>query len=164
MTTTFNLKYKKKDGLTLIYLKAYFKKEGKRFDYSTGESIHPKEWDFTNRQPNNLNGRTAKAESHRTIKRQLDRYSNHFTLVTELYKNTNRELTAELVRQEFNKEFKRVSVSKNKFYDAYDEFTNWINKAKELKSKGFKIEVSNILEQTSFKNGFDLADYYFNIN
>ena len=39
-----------------------------------------------------------------------------------------------------------------------------INKAKELKSKGFKIEVSNILEQTSFKNGFDLADYYFNIN
>ena len=44
------------------------------------------------------------------------------------------------------------------------EFANWSNKAKELKSKGFKIEVSNILEQTSFKNGFDLADYYFNIN
>ena len=44
------------------------------------------------------------------------------------------------------------------------EYSNWSNKAKELKSKGFKIEVSNILEQTSFKNGFDLADYYFNIN
>ena len=44
------------------------------------------------------------------------------------------------------------------------EFTNWSNKAKELKSKGFKIEVSNVLEQTSFKNGFDLADYYFNTN
>ena len=44
------------------------------------------------------------------------------------------------------------------------EFANWSNKAKELKSKGFKIEVSNILEQTSFKNGFDLADYYFNLN
>jgi hypothetical protein len=43
------------------------------------------------------------------------------------------------------------------------EFANWSNKAKELKSKGFKIEVSNILEQTSFKNGFDLVDYYFNI-
>ena len=41
------------------------------------------------------------------------------------------------------------------------EFTNWNNKAKELKTKGFKIEVSNLLEQTNFKNGFDLADYYF---
>jgi hypothetical protein len=44
------------------------------------------------------------------------------------------------------------------------EFANWSNKAKELKSKGFKIEVNNILEKKSFKNGFDLADYYFNIN
>ncbi|MDB0601597.1 tyrosine-type recombinase/integrase [Tenacibaculum maritimum] len=122
MTYTFNLKDKKKDGLTLIYLKAYFKKEGKRFVYSTGESIDPKEWDFKNRQPNNLTGRTSKADSHRTIKRQLDRYSNLFTLVTEIYKNTNQELTVEKVRQEFDKEFKRVSVGKNKFYDAYDEF------------------------------------------
>ena len=44
------------------------------------------------------------------------------------------------------------------------EFTNWSNKAKELKSKGFKIEVSNLLEQTNFKNGFDLADYYFEMH
>ena len=42
------------------------------------------------------------------------------------------------------------------------EFTNWSNKAKELRNKGFKIEVSNILEQSKFKKGFDLADYYFN--
>ena len=44
------------------------------------------------------------------------------------------------------------------------EFINWSNKAKELKNKGFKIEVSNILEQTPFKNGYDLVDYYFNRN
>ena len=41
------------------------------------------------------------------------------------------------------------------------EFTNWNNKAEELKSKGFNIEVSSLLEQTNFNNGFDLADYYF---
>jgi hypothetical protein len=41
------------------------------------------------------------------------------------------------------------------------EFTNWNNKANELKNKFFKIEVSNLLEQTNFNNGFDLADYYF---
>ena len=49
-------------------------------------------------------------------------------------------------------------------YPDKGEYSNWSNKAKKLKSKGFKIEVSNVLEQTSFKNGFDLADYYFNTN
>jgi hypothetical protein len=41
------------------------------------------------------------------------------------------------------------------------EYTNWLNKATELNTKGFKISVSEILEQTDFENGFDLADYYF---
>jgi hypothetical protein len=41
------------------------------------------------------------------------------------------------------------------------EYNNWLNKATELNTKGFKIAVSEILEQTNFENGFDLADYYF---
>ncbi|ARV16624.1 tyrosine-type recombinase/integrase [Polaribacter sp. SA4-12] len=131
MRCTFNLKDKNKDGATLIYLKAYFKKEGKKFVYSTGETIHPKEWDFENRQPNNLNGRTSKADSHRTIKRQLDRYSSLFVSITELYKNTDREITIDQVRKEFDKEFKRVSLGKNKFYEAYDEFMAFKQKNKE---------------------------------
>ena len=52
----------------MIYLKAYFKNEGKKFVYSTGESISPDEWDFKNRQPNNLTGRTAKTDNQRAIK------------------------------------------------------------------------------------------------
>ncbi len=40
------------------------------------------------------------------------------------------------------------------------EFNNWNDKAKELQKIGYKIAVSNLLEQTEFKNGFDLADYY----
>jgi integrase len=131
MRCTFNLKDKNKEGATLIYLKAYFKKEGKKFVYSTGETIHPKDWDFENRQPNNLNGRTSKADSHRTIKRQLDRYSSLFVSITELYKNTDREITIEEVRKEFDKEFKRVSLGKNKFYEAYDEFMAFKQKNKE---------------------------------
>ena len=43
MRCTFNLKDKNKDGATLIYLKAYFKKEGRKFVYSTGETIDPKD-------------------------------------------------------------------------------------------------------------------------
>lgn len=42
------------------------------------------------------------------------------------------------------------------------EYSNWLNKATELNSIGFKIGVSEILEQTDFENGFDLADYYIN--
>ncbi|TYB74504.1 hypothetical protein ES676_07485 [Bizionia saleffrena] len=40
------------------------------------------------------------------------------------------------------------------------EYDNWNNKAIELNKLGFKIAVSNIIEQTDFEAGFDLADYY----
>ncbi len=79
MRSTFNLKEPNKSGETLIIFSAYFKNEGRKFVYSTGESINPKEWDFTNRQPNNLTGRTEIANKQRNIKRQLDRYSNYFS-------------------------------------------------------------------------------------
>ena len=57
MNSTFKLKKPKGDKTTLIYFRAYFKKEGKSLIYSTGESIHPKDWDFENNCPNNLSGR-----------------------------------------------------------------------------------------------------------
>ena len=40
------------------------------------------------------------------------------------------------------------------------EYINWLNKATELNAIGFKIAVSDLIEQTDFENGFDLADYY----
>ena len=40
------------------------------------------------------------------------------------------------------------------------EYVNWLNKATELNGFGFKIAVSELIEQTEFGNGFDLADYY----
>lgn len=167
MTCTFNLKDKNKDGLTLIYLKAYFKKEGKRFVYSTGESIHPKEWDFKNRLPNNLTGRTSQADSHRTIKRQLDRYSNLFLLITETYKNTNQELTVEKIRQEFDKEFKRVTAGKNKFYEAYDEFMSFKQKNQEWSNatvkryKNIKKLLEDFEKVKKYKITFDTINQKF---
>ncbi|RKF04551.1 site-specific recombinase XerD [Tenacibaculum lutimaris] len=167
MTCTFNLKDKNKDGLTLIYLKAYFKKEGKRFVYSTGESIHPKEWDFKNRLPNNLTGRTSQADSHRTIKRQLDRYSNLFLLITETYKNTNQELTVEKIRQEFDKEFKRVTAGKNKFYEAYDEFMAFKQKNQEWSNatvkryKNIKKLLEDFEKVKKYKITFDTINQKF---
>lgn len=43
------------------------------------------------------------------------------------------------------------------------EYNNWLNKATDLTALGFKISVSELVEQTDFENGFDLADYYFQL-
>jgi hypothetical protein len=43
------------------------------------------------------------------------------------------------------------------------EYINWLNKATELNAIGFKISVSDLIEQTDFENGYDLADYYLNL-
>lgn len=122
MRSTLNLKNKNKEGETLIYLKAYFKNEGKKFVYSTGETINPNEWDFKNRQPNNLTGRTEKADRQRTIKMQLDRYTSFFSKITDIYKNTDQEITIENIRAEFDKEFKRTQAIANDFFSVYDVF------------------------------------------
>lgn len=43
------------------------------------------------------------------------------------------------------------------------EYNNWLNKATELNAIGFKLSVSDLIEQTDFENGYDLADYYLNL-
>ncbi len=122
MRSTFNLKEPKKDSETLILFSAYFKYEGKKFVYSTGEIILPIEWDFINRQPNNLTGRASSADSHRTIKRQIDRYSNFFVEITNRYTNSRQEITIESIREEFDKEFKKTKTQSNSFFSVYDIF------------------------------------------
>ncbi|WP_274476127.1 tyrosine-type recombinase/integrase [Mangrovimonas aestuarii] len=122
MRTTFNLRKPKDSKPTLILFSTYFKNERKKFVYSTGESILPTEWDFDNRQPNNLKGRTENAEQHRVIKRQIDRYEVFFAELVNRYKNINEELDIETTRKEFDKEFKRVEATSNNFFLIYDRF------------------------------------------
>ena len=121
MNFTYKLKEPKSEKETLIYFRSYFLNENKNFIYSTGEKIVPTEWDFDNRQPNDLNGRTKKAENHRSIKKQLDRYSSFFTEIVNRYKNINEDLTLDILRQRFNEEFKKIQ-SKDDFFRIYDEF------------------------------------------
>lgn len=121
MNYTFKLKQPNGTRETLIYFRSFFNKENKNFLYSTGEKIIPEEWDFENRQPNDLNGRTKRAENHRSIKKQLDRYSSFFTEIVNRYKNINEDLTLDILRQRFNEEFKKIQ-SKDDFFRIYDEF------------------------------------------
>ncbi|MGS2726532.1 phage integrase SAM-like domain-containing protein [Psychroserpens sp. BH13MA-6] len=124
MRSTFNLKEPNADKETLILFSAYFKDEGRKFVYSTGESIHPEEWDFENRQPKNLNGRTDLANKHRALKRQLDRYSNFFSDIIQNYKLSNRDIIISDIKDDFNVEFKRTKSISSKFFEVYDIFLN----------------------------------------
>ena len=122
MRNTFNIKEPNGDKESLILFSAYFKDEGRKFVYSTGETIHPKEWDFENRQPNNLNGRSDRANRHRAIKRQLDRYSNFFSDTIQNFKLANREILISEIKENFDVEFKRTKSISSKLFDVYDIF------------------------------------------
>jgi site-specific recombinase XerD len=141
MKTTFNLKEPKKDKETLILFSAYFKNEGRKFVYSTGEYIVPNEWDFENKQPNNVTGRNNQAEKHRVIKRQLDRYSNFFSDTINNYKLANRDIVISSVKDDFDIEFKRTKSISNRFFEVYDLFI-------EEKSKDYS---ENANAQTTIK-------------
>ncbi|MUH34785.1 integrase [Zobellia amurskyensis] len=122
MRYSFHLKCPKQDRPTLIYFSAFFKQENKRFIYSTGESILPSEWDFNLRQPNDVTGRSAKAQNHRSIKMQLDRYSNYLLELASRYKQIGELLDIETTRSQFNTHFKRVKQQSNKFFEIYEVF------------------------------------------
>lgn len=122
MRYTFNLKEPNKDKDSLILFSAYFKNEARKFVYSTGETIHPLDWNFENREPKNLNGRTDKANKHRVIKRQLDRYSNFFSDLIQNYKLANREIIISDIKNDFDVEFKRTKSISSKFFEVYELF------------------------------------------
>lgn len=121
MNYTFKLKQPNGTKETLIYFRSFFNNESKNFIYSTGEKIKPTEWDFEGRQPNDLNGRTKRAEIHRSVKMQLDRYSSFFTEIVNRYKNIDEELTVDILKQRFDEKFKKITV-KSDFFRIYQEF------------------------------------------
>jgi integrase len=122
MKSSFHLKNPKGDKESLIYFSAYFKNEGKKLIYSTGESIIPKEWEFKNRMPNDLSGRTTRANKHRNINIQLNRYRDFYIKIINRYIHSEQEITVENIRNEFDKEFKKTKTGSRDFFAVYDKF------------------------------------------
>ncbi|NDP28670.1 MAG: tyrosine-type recombinase/integrase [Flavobacterium sp.] len=121
MKYTFKLKEPKGDKETLILFCCEFKAESKKFVYSTGENVHPKNWDAKSKFPFS-NGK-FKAKEFETLKMQLNRYSDLFILTESLYKRISEDFTSKVLKKTFDENFKRVATKKNIFFDAYDEFT-----------------------------------------
>ena len=122
MKSSFHLKNPKGDKESLIYFSAYFKNESKKLIYSTGETITPKEWNFKNRMPNDLSGRTTRADNHRTINMQLNRYTDFYIKIINRYIHAEEEITIENIRNEFDKEFKKTKTGSRDFFSVYDKF------------------------------------------
>jgi integrase len=122
MKSSFHLKNPKGEKESLIYFSAYFKNEGKKLIYSTGETILPKEWEFKNRMPNDLSGRTTRADNHRTINVQLNRYTDFYIKIINRYIHAEEEITIENIRNEFDKEFKKTKTGSRDFFSVYDKF------------------------------------------
>ena len=122
MKSSFHLKNPKGDKESLIYFSAYFKNESKKLIYSTGETITPKEWNFKNRMPNDLSGRTTRADNHRAINMQLNRYTDFYIKIINRYIHSEQEITVENIRNEFDKEFKKTKTGSRDFFAVYDKF------------------------------------------
>lgn len=152
MNSTFKLKKPKSDTPTLIYFRAYFKKEGKSLIFSTGESIHPNDWDFKQNRPANLSGRKKEAEFRRSINQQLNRYKEFFQEIVSRYRNLNEELTLARAKEHLQEEFKKGYSVGNNFMKVYDLFL----KEKEEDQSGNAISNSTLkryeYNQTLLKN------------
>lgn len=171
MNSSFRLKHPKIDKETLIYFTASFKNEGKTFIYSTGEKIHPKDWDFKNKRPSNLAGRKKDAETRRIIDNQLSRYKEYFNELGNLFKSINEELTIEKTKENFNIHFKNVTKNSNDFFKVYDLFlkqkrednTDQANTASTIDRYRYNKELLNSFsEHTKYKLKFKTInkDFY----
>lgn len=121
MKNTFYLKQPNgNNNTTLILFSCYFKEEGKKFVYSTGEKINPMHWNSQENGPI-IKGKD-KSPNAASIQMQLNRYSRVFQELENRCKITNENFTSQLLKDGLNKEFKKVSTKKNLFFDAYDAF------------------------------------------
>jgi integrase len=157
MTSTFYLKEPNSKKESLIYFSCYFKEEGKKFVYSTGETILPSNWDQKSRIPNSKG--KNKASNRGVIQGQLNRYSDFFNEVRDRCITMQVTFTSRLLKKEFDDKFKKTPGGKNIFYDAYDEFTAQKTKNQEWKPSTVKRykNIKNILMEFEKERKFNLS-------
>ncbi|NOQ91404.1 MAG: integrase, partial [Flavobacteriaceae bacterium] len=143
MTSTFYLKQPNSDKDSLILFSCHFKYEGKKFVYSTGEKISPKNWDFKNKQPNQKG--KYKAKESASIELQLGRYKDCFKTIQATCLITKEEFTSKILKTTFDEEFKKAPSVKNLFYNAFDEFVAY-------KTKNIDWSPSTIKRYSNIKN------------
>lgn len=120
MKSTFYLKDPNTQNESLILFSCYFKNEGKKFVYSTGENIKPVHWDQASRSP--IERGKNRCPEAAGIKSQLSRYEIQFKAIRSRFQQMGEDFTSKALKLEFDKEFKKANTRKNIFHDAFEEF------------------------------------------
>jgi integrase len=100
-----------------------------KFVYSTGESIHPDNWDkATQRAKTNLKGNKTQLENNKATNLQLERYSVKLTEILSALSAAKQQPAVDFLRGEMDKEFKKHQPrEKSTFFEWFD---NWIANVK----------------------------------
>ena len=172
----FYLKQPKSGKETPIIIQYYVKSEGKNFKYSTGEKIHPENWNFNEKIPKSKKGMAG--AKLKKITTSIMKYDNLLETLVDNCKLNNTPITRNYLKSQFDSHFKKVTVQENKeiiyFVDFISDFvikapslTNRTTKEKytrktviEYKNSGMILREFEKHEKLKIKlNGFNLQVY-----
>ena len=106
----FYLKEPNNDKETIIIIQYYIADEKKIFKYSTGEVIHPSDWDFSARAPKNKKGQDG--ARLRKITTYIMQYNDFLVTILDNFKLNNEKVTREKLKKAFDKQFKPEKCQK----------------------------------------------------
>jgi len=117
------------------------------FKYSTGEKILPSDWNKKEKRTVGVDSKKAIYRKNRDLWIQISRYPAFYESIINTYKISGETITKDILKTEFDKEFKLIDVSKNdiSFLKAYDEY---IQEMRDLQD----VTIGTIKKQVSIKN------------
>ena len=114
----FYLKEPNGDKDTIIIIQYYIADEKKLFKYSTGEYVHPNDWDFNARMPKSRKG--ADGVRLRKIAAHIMQYNDFLVTLIDNYKLNGEKITREKLKNAFDAKFKPERVT-----NEFDYFTDF---------------------------------------
>ena len=111
---------KPNSNISPIRLRYYIKSEKKIFNYSTGISIDPKNWNKENRMPKAKAG--VAGFELKQITSQLNRYVEELHISINNIEAEDKPVTREELKKRLNQRFKHVFVKKTTLLDHLDAF------------------------------------------
>ncbi|WP_282089382.1 tyrosine-type recombinase/integrase [Aquimarina algiphila] len=127
----FYLKEPKSNKETLIIIQYYIKSEKKIFKYSTGEKIHPEDWNFEERTPKSKRG--SAGVQLKKVSSNISHFNNLLEKLIDNYKINGEEITREKLKIDFDKHFKKdKEVTNKKFLYLTDFIDDFVIKAPDL--------------------------------
>ncbi len=106
--------------LSAIKIRYYVKSEKKRFVYSTGISINPKNWNKENRMPKAKSG--AAGFELKQITNKLNRFVDELDKSINLLESQDKQVTRQELKKRLNARFKLTIVKRYTLIDELDAF------------------------------------------